>query len=75
MNEQRELFEGFILKQDKPLTVKEASAYLDVTINHIYNLVYRGNLTFYKPSGKRIYFRKADLDKYLFRNEIRARED
>ena len=75
MNEHRKLFEDLLLKHDKPLTVKEASKYLDVSVKHIYNLICKGTLTFYKPSGKRIYFKKPDLDIYLFRNEIKAKED
>jgi excisionase family DNA binding protein len=65
-------FDQILLRDDKPMSVKEAAEHLDVSVSHIYKLTHKRKITCYKPSGKRLYFKKSDLDKYLFRNEITA---
>lgn len=41
----------------------------------IYNKVNRHALTAYKPDGKEIFFKKADLNRYILRNPILSEED
>jgi excisionase family DNA binding protein len=53
----------------KPLSLKEACVYLNVTKSHLYKLTYQNLITHFKPNGKKIYFKKSDLDKYIFRNQ------
>ena len=58
-----------LLKQDeKPLTLPEAAEYLGVSKSHLYKLTFQHLITHFKPNGKKIYFKKSDLNKYLFRN-------
>ena len=53
---------------NKPLNVSQAAEYLGLTKGYIYNLVHFGKLTAYKPSGKRLFFKQEDLEKFAFRN-------
>ena len=48
---------------------KDAAEYLRVTKSSIYQLVFHRKLATYRPSGKKLYFRKSDLDAYVFRNK------
>jgi len=52
----------------KPLDLGEAAAYLRQSKSHVYKLTSQGLIAHYKPTGKRIYFLKSDLDRYLLRN-------
>lgn len=53
----------------KVLSMKEASIYLGVSISDLYKKTSKGEITFYKPNGKRIYFRKADLVEWMLQNK------
>lgn len=56
-------------QEERPLTLIEASKYLDISRSYLYKLTHKNQITFYKPNGKKIYFQKADLNKWLFRNK------
>lgn len=57
---------------DRPLTVKDAAEYLGVSTSMIYKLTHRRKIAFHKPGGKKIYFRKKDLDDYAFMKRIES---
>ncbi|MFN8007533.1 MAG: helix-turn-helix domain-containing protein [Terriglobia bacterium] len=59
----------------KPYNLAEAANYLDVSKSHLYQLTCKGLIAHYKPAGKRIYFDKTDLDRYLKRNRIASAEE
>ena len=63
-----ENIEQLLEKDEKPLTLPEAANYLGVSKSHLYKLTFSNRITFYKPAGKLLYFKKSDLNKYLFRN-------
>ena len=46
------------------LTVKEASKFLHISVNSVYNMVYESKITFYKLKGK-ILFERHDLIDFL----------
>ena len=55
-----------------PMKPKEAAEYLGISRGSLYNLVYRGEITCYKPAGKLLYFCRKDLDAYIFRGKKTA---
>lgn len=59
----------------KPFDLDEAAAYLHISKSHLYQLTSKGLIAHYKPNGKKIYFRKEDLDAYLLRNRRAAAEE
>jgi excisionase family DNA binding protein len=59
----------------KPLNVEEAAAWLKLKPSYIYNLVYYGKLTAYRPGGKMLLFKISDLEAYAFRNKIGGRSE
>jgi len=60
---------------DKPMTIDEASAYLDCSKSYLYKLTSAGEIHHYKPSGKRVYFMKKDLDSYILRNPVKSQAE
>ena len=59
----------------KPLNVEQAAKFLNLKPSYIYNLVFYGKLTAYKPSGKRLLFKVADLEKYAYGNKVSGHSD
>jgi excisionase family DNA binding protein len=59
----------------KPLNVEEAAAWLGLKPSYIYNLVYYGKLTAYRPGGKMLLFKISDLEKYAYGNKIGGRSE
>ena len=58
-----------LLQQDEmPLSFSEAAKYLSVSKSHLYKLTSNNGIAHFKPAGKKIYFKKSDLNAYLFRN-------
>ena len=61
--------------QTKPLTLKEAAKFLNLSQSHIYKLTSERKIPHFKPSGKKIYFDKSELVQWLKRNPARTREE
>jgi len=59
----------------KPLDLAEAAEYLGISKSHLYQKTSRREITHYKPEGKKIYFRREDLDVYLLRNRRETGEE
>jgi excisionase family DNA binding protein len=51
-------------KQDQLLTIKEASAYLNLSTSTLYRYTSQRFIPHHKP-GKQLYFLKAELEKWL----------
>ena len=58
------------INNGKPLNVREAACYLDVSQSYLYKLTSRRLIPHFKPAGKRIYFLKTDLRDYLLQHRI-----
>ncbi|HEX2786621.1 MAG TPA: excisionase family DNA-binding protein [Ignavibacteria bacterium] len=59
----------------KPFNLIEASQYLSISKSYLYKLTCANKIPFYKPNGKKIYFDKTDLDKWIFRNKNKSIEE
>jgi excisionase family DNA binding protein len=65
------LLEALQLHQQKAmLNPEEAATYMGISKSTLYKHTSGGNIAYYKPNGKLILFRKADLDKWLETNRI-----
>ena len=54
------------------LCFKEAIEYLNVSDSFLYKMTSARKITFFKPSGKLIYFKKEDLDDWLLQNKVKS---
>ena len=59
-------------QNQQPLTFNEACEYLDMSRSYLYKLTSQGLISHYKPNGKKIFFSKTELDKWLFRNPVKT---
>ena len=50
------------------MTLVEASQYLGFSKSNLYKKTSLNQIPFYKPNGKIIYFKRADLDLYMLGN-------
>jgi excisionase family DNA binding protein len=57
-------------QQSRPMNLTEVAEYLSVSKQCIYNLSSRGEIPHYKPNGKRLYFRKSEIDAWWSRRRI-----
>jgi excisionase family DNA binding protein len=57
------------MQQKEILNSKEAQEYLNVSYSFLSKLTSKGEITYYKPSGKLNYFKKVDLDSWMLQNK------
>lgn len=63
------------LIQRDVLTFKQARVYLDISASHLYKLTSQGKIPHSKPNGKRVYFDRKELDRWLLRNPIKTQDE
>lgn len=63
LNEIIKLLKG---QAEKPMSFREACKYLHITPSYLYKLTSLKSIKFYKPMGKLIYFKKSELDNWIF---------
>lgn len=61
--------ESMLLSRKTILSFDEASVYTGLSKSHLYKLTSTNGVPCYKPTGKKIYFKKEELDKWLLRNK------
>ena len=61
--------------QTKPLTLKEAAKFLNLSQSHIYKRTSERKIQHFKTNGKKIYFDKSELVQWLKRNPARTQEE
>jgi excisionase family DNA binding protein len=49
------------------LNLSEACRYLDLSESSMYKMTHKGLIPSYKPNGKRLYFKRSELDSWLLR--------
>jgi excisionase family DNA binding protein len=71
-----EIIERHLIEQNlilkNVLSFNEACHYLELSHSHLYKLTSAGNIPFYKPNGKKLYFNRVELDEWLLRNRSAA---
>lgn len=56
------------INKKEVLNFNEACQYLELSQSHLYKLTSAGNIPFYKPNGKKLYFKREELENWLLRN-------
>lgn len=75
LNEIQKMIESQGLYTKEVLNFNDACRYLEVSQSHLYKLTSNGVIPFYKPNGKKIYFRRSELDAWLLRNRADSQEE
>lgn len=71
---EKKLFEQNML-QKEVLNFNEAAVYLEVSHSHLYKLTSTGTIPAYKPNGKKLYFNRQELNKWLLSNRQTSLSD
>lgn len=62
-----------LLEQNERIyTFKAAAEYMGISESHLYKLTCKSEIRHSKPGGKKIFFRKSDLDQFLMQNTVEA---
>ena len=61
--------ENLLLEQKTVLNFDEVAEYTGLSKSHLYKLTSTGGIPCYKPTGKKIYFKKDEIDDWLLRNK------
>lgn len=56
----------------RPLSFSEGAQYLNCSKSYLYKLTHRRALPFFKPLGKKIFFKRSDLERFLLRNPVKT---
>ena len=54
------------------LSFREALVYLDISQSLLYKMVSKRTITYSKPNGGRLYFKRVDLDDWMTQNELKS---
>lgn len=57
------------------LNFNEACQYLELSQSHLYKLTSAGSIPHYKPNGKKLYFKRSELESWLLRNRNSTQEE
>lgn len=68
------LSELTIVKKDV-LNFDEAREYLSISASHLYKMTSSHSITCYQPNGKKLYFKRSELDEWLLRNRKCASDE
>ena len=73
--ERLERIEKSVLLSKNVLTLDEAVMFTGLAKSYLYKLTASGKIPHYKPSGKLIYFDRAELEKWMLRNPVKTAEE
>lgn len=63
------------LQRKEILNFKEVCEYLDISESHLYKMTSKREIPCYQPNGKKLYFKRTELDDWLLRNRKFASDD
>lgn len=72
--ERLDKIEAALNQGDRPLSFTEGAAYLNCSLSYLYKLTHRRLIPYFKPLGKKIFFRRQDLEAFLLQNPVKTRE-
>lgn len=59
----------------EPMDFESARNYIGISKSYLYKLTCKNQIPFYKPNGKKIYFEKGELNKWLLKNRIKPESE
>jgi len=73
---QTELMQLTLLSCKKALTTQDAALLLGLSRSHVYKLVHRKEIPYYKSAGGKItYFDRSELDKWMLSCRVRTNDE
>lgn len=56
-------------------TLKEAAAYIGLPVSSLYKMTSKKSIPFYTPTGKKIYFKKSELDDWMNSSRVATNDE
>ena len=53
----------------------DACTFLDYSKSYLYKLTYSRQIPHFKPMGKKLYFKRSDLEAWLLRNRVKTADE
>ena len=75
LDERLSRIENMLLSQKTVLNFDEAAVYTGLSKSHLYKLTSTGGIPCYKPTGKKLYFNKEELDEWMLRNKKLSQDE
>ena len=66
------------LYQQQPeqiLSFNETCSFLGYSKSYLYKLTHTRRIPHYKPNGKKLYFKRSDLEAWLLRNRVKTADE
>ncbi|MEX2335705.1 MAG: helix-turn-helix domain-containing protein [Fulvivirga sp.] len=63
------------INKKEVLNFNETCQYLELSQSHLYKLTSAGNIPYYKPNGKKLYFKRVELEQWLLRNRSATQDE
>ena len=60
------------MTDQKPMNIFEAAAFTGLKPSYIYKLIHLRKIPHYKPTGGRVYFKRGELEQFVFRGKVSA---
>ena len=57
------------------LTLEEVAEYTHLSKNYVYKLTSKGDIPYYKPNGKQLYFKRTEIDEWLLTNRNKTNQE
>jgi len=67
--------EKLLISQKTVLNFEELVEYTGLSQSYLYKLTSKGDIPFYRPNGKQLYFNKIEIDTWLLRNRSKTNEE
>lgn len=75
LTELQSKIEEQILTTKEFLDLNEASIYMKLSKSALYKLTSRGEIAYYQPGGKKIFFYKTDLHEWIKKGKVQSNSD
>jgi excisionase family DNA binding protein len=59
--------------RDRPLSFTEAAQYLNSSKSYLYKLTHRRQIPYFKPLGKKLFFKRQDLEAFLLQKPVKTK--
>jgi excisionase family DNA binding protein len=71
-----ERIEKLLLNSQKTvLSFNDLVEFTGLSQSYLYKLTSKGDIPFYRPNGKQLYFNKVEIEKWLLRNRAKTNEE
>lgn len=57
------------------LDFEECASHINQSRSHLYKLTSQGLIPHYKPSGKKLYFKRSELDEWVLKNKVYSADE